>query len=170
MPEPKAKEDKIEEKPKAEAGPPPKPQAETPKAEEKPTPPPEPIKVERGNVSPTQLEEIERGEYVTIQEVAAKLRYTGAWITELVQKGRIKAIKPLGTRWRIPRSEFERLLKTGLPPPPRERAKPPVTQIHVKDEDVDKVLPPPPKEPPKKGPESWFPFDFSGLFGSESKK
>lgn len=119
-------------------------------------------KIERGEVAPDQMEELEKGEYVTIAQIATELCYTRAWILKLVQDGRIKGIKPLGGRWRIPRSEHDRIIKEGIPPMPREPAeKPPVTEIEVSDKKViDKV-----KEPLKQGQKSEGLFlDFFGTF------
>lgn len=123
--------------------------------------------IERGEASPEQMEELEKGQYVTIAQIANELSYTRAWILSLVQQGRIKGIKPLGGRWRIPRSEYDRIIKEGIPPMPREPAeKPQVTEIEVSDEKViDKV-----REPEKKEgkPPGIFPFDF-GTFGGGKK-
>lgn len=120
--------------------------------------------VEKGKVAPEQIEEIEKGEYVTIAQIANELSYTRAWILNLIHQGRIKAIKPLGGNWRVPRSEYERIIKEGIPPMPREPVeKPPVTKIVVDEKKViDKVV-----EPEKKGekPSSIFPFDFTSLGG-----
>ena len=123
------------------------------------------VQITEGELTPEQMEEIESGEYFTVAQIATKLRYTGAWILKLVQDGRIKGVKPLGGRWRVPRSEYEKLIKEGIPPLPREPSdKPSVTQIEVADEKViDKV-----REPEaKKGPPGVWPFDFSKLFGGK---
>ncbi len=103
--------------------------------------------VDKGEVAPEQMEEIEQGEYFTIAQIANELSYTRAWILDLIHQGRIKAIKPLGGRWRIARSEHDRIIKEGIPPMPREPAeKPQVTEIEVENQKViDKV-----REPPKK--------------------
>ncbi len=122
--------------------------------------------VEQGKIAPEQMKELEEGKYVTIKQIATELSYTTAWILELVHKGRIKGIKPLGGRWRIPRSEYERIIKEGIPPMLREPAeKPPVTEIEVSEAKViDKVVEPEKKgERPSKG---IFPFDFN-MFGGK---
>ena len=124
-------------------------------------------KIEKGEVALEQMEEIEKGEYVTIAQIANELSYTRAWILSLVQQGRIKGIKPLGGQWRIPKSEHDRIIKEGIPPMPREPAeKPPVNQIKVLDAKViDKV-----KEPEKKAekPPGLF-LDFFGTFQKKGK-
>ena len=121
--------------------------------------------ISKGEITPAQMQEIEAGEFLTVSEVADKFRYSYQWVLWMLQEGRIKGIKPLGGRWRIPRSEFDRILKGGIAPMPREPEKKPVTEITVEEQKVINKI----KEPEKKGkpPESWFPFDFSGLFGGE---
>lgn len=127
------------------------------------------VLIEKGKVSPEQLKEIEAGEFMTPKEVADKFRYSYQWVIWLLQNGRIKGIKPLGSRWRIAKSEYERILKEGIPPLPREQApKPPVTEILVTEEKIkDKVREPEVKD--RKPPSLW-PFDFSALFGTGGKK
>lgn len=120
------------------------------------------VRVEKGKVEPKQLEEIEVGEYYTISQVATKLNFSKFYIWELIQKGRIKAIKPLGGRWRVPKSEYDKLVKEGLPPLPRvAKEKPAVTEIVVEEEVVSKV-----KEPQKQEqkPPPLFDLDFLNLF------
>jgi len=123
--------------------------------------------VEKGEVSPNQLEEIKQGEFVTIRDVAEKLNYTTSWITYMVQAGRIKAVKPFGGRWRIPKSEFEKIKAEGIPAQaegeesgevkeePEEKLKPQVLTIDVNQ----KILPKPGKASPKEEKEK-----ASGLF------
>jgi len=123
------------------------------------------VYVEKGDVSDAQIDEINAGDYYTIKEVATKLRYTTAWITALVQSGRIKAIKPAGMRWRIPKSEYERLLREGIVTPvkvPKEE-KPEVTEIDVSEEVEKKVTEKTPTSQAKKGIFGEI-LDFSGLF------
>ena len=121
------------------------------------------IAVEKGEVSRAQMQEIEAGDFFTIRQIAQKLRYSVAYITDLVQKGRIRAIKPMGGQWRIPASEYNRLITEGIPPLPREATKAPVTEIEV---ETDKVAPEPKREEKK----PWkFPIDFGPLFGERSE-
>lgn len=130
----------------------------------------QPIVIEKqpADVSAEQIKEIEVGEYVTISQIANKLGFTHAWIQELVAKGRIKGIKPLRGHWRVPKSEYEKLIKEGVPPLPRQEAtKPQVTEILVDKKVEDKI-----KEPEKKKepPGSFLGLDFSALFGTGGKK
>ena len=112
--------------------------------------------VEKGDVSPEQMVEIEAGDFYTIKEIAEKLRYSYAWITYLVQDERIKGIKPVGGRWRIPKSEYQRLITEGIPPLPREEKAPPkVIEIPVSEEKVREG----PKQV-KKQSKSLFPWLF----------
>lgn len=123
-------------------------------------------KIERGEVAPEQMAEIEQGKYHTISQIAGELSYSTAWILDLVKKGRIKGIKPLGSGWRIPDSEYQRVIKEGIPPMPREPAKkPPITEILVEPEVVEE----PEKQKEAKKPPSIFPLDFSQLFGGGKK-
>lgn len=125
--------------------------------------------VEKGEVTPEQFKEIESGEFITPKEVAEKFRYTYAWVLWMIHGGRIKAVKPLGGRWRIPRSEYERILKEGVPPMPREETpKPKVTEITIPKEIEKKIMEPPKKEERRPSP-SLFGLDFTGLFGGGKK-
>jgi len=126
------------------------------------------VLIEKGEVTEEQLKEIEAGEFLTPGEVADKLRYSYQWVLWMLQEGRIKGIKPLGSRWRIARSEYEHILKEGTPPLPRDIApaqKLPVTTIQVDDKKIiDKI-----KEPPKREEPPGLPFPFS-LFGPKGGK
>ena len=122
------------------------------------------IQVEKGKVSPEQMEEIEAGEYFTIKQIANKLRYSKPYITKLVQRGRIKAVKPLGTGWRIAKSEYERLTTEGIPPLPREKPEAKIREIEVEPEKMKKIAPEPKGKEEKKREPFRFPLDFSGLF------
>lgn len=108
-----------------------------------------------------EAEEILEGDYFTIKEVAEKLKFSTTWVTRLCERGRIRAFKPLGGRWRIPKSELNRMTTEGTPPLPRERPIPKATEITVPAEKIEKVKPsdePKPGEPPKKN--DWFPLPF----------
>lgn len=124
------------------------------------------VLIEKGKVSAEQLKEIEAGEFLTPNEVADKLRYSYQWVLWMLQDGRIKGIKPLGSRWRIARSEYEHILKEGIPPLPRDTPqalKPPVTEIQVEDKKIiDKV-----KEPPRREVPPGLPFPFSLFTGGK---
>ena len=99
----------------------------------------QPIDIEKGKVTESQMKEIEAGDFLTVKEIAGRLSYSKAWITVLVQQGRIKGVKPLGGQWRVPRSEFRRLMSEGLPPPPRVTAKTEVEEIEIPPEKVEKI-------------------------------
>ena len=122
----------------------------------------EKVQIEKGEVSKEQMQEIMTGEFITVKELAEKLRFSYPWVIWHLQEGRIKGIKPLGGRWRIPRSEYDRVMKEGTPPMTKEKVRPPVTEILVDNKVVEKI-----KEPPKKEgkPPGNFPLDFSSLFG-----
>jgi len=109
-----------------------------PLAEEQPS---EPLAIEQGGVTPEQIQEILEQRYLTITELAEKMGYSTTWIQMNCKNGRIKAIKPLGHRWRIPESEVKRLLKEGIPPLPREEKRPEPTRIEVPPEKTAKVAP-----------------------------
>jgi excisionase family DNA binding protein len=92
-------------------------------------------------LTPEQQQEIEEGKSYTIKQLATRLNYTTQWLTQLCQDGRIKAIKPFGGHWRIPKSIGDKLISQGIPPPPRKApAKPSNTQtIVVPEKDVPRV-------------------------------
>jgi len=125
--------------------------------------------VDKGEITPAQMQEIEAGEFLTVSEVADKFRYSYQWVLWMLQEGRIKGIKPLGGRWRIPRSEFDRILKGGIAPMAREKPeseRPPKTEI-VPDEKTIKKITQERKAGEEGKPPSWFPLDFSDLFGGK---
>ena len=98
------------------------------------------------------------------------MRTISAWITMLVQRGRIKAIKPLGGWWKIPKSEYERLTREGLPPLPREKHKAPPIQIKVSEDKIDKVAPPPAVEAKARAKSKpWIPLGFRQFFTTEEE-
>lgn len=116
----------------------------------------QPIEVEKGEASEAQIEEVKEGHFYRIKEVASDLGYSVAWITCLVQKGRIKGMKPLGGSWRIPSSEVARLKKEGIPPLPR--TPPPLSgigEIVVGEEHRDKVMPKKEEERKEKKKAGW---------------
>lgn len=135
---------KPEEKPKPEVKPEPTPEP-TPKPtdkppESKPAPVTDlPIDVAKGKATPAQIAEVKAGAFFTLKQVALEFSYSKAWISKLVQDGRIKAMKPMGGSWRIPASEIERLRQEGIPPLPR--VKPPVnaTDIVVDGKHLERV-------------------------------
>ena len=104
-----------------------------------------------------QLKDIEEGRYYTIKQLADKLHYTRAWITFLVQQGRIKAVKPLGGKtWRIPPAEYHRIVTEGIPPMPKENPTKNAREIEIPEEIADKVAP---KRKPSPKDESGSPKD-----------
>ena len=72
------------------------------------------IKIERGEVTDEQIKEIGSGDFYTVTEVADSLHYSYTYIIQLCQVGVIKAIKPIGGRWRIPKSEYNRIISEGI--------------------------------------------------------
>lgn len=119
--------------------------------------------VSKGEITPAQMAEIEAGEFLTVKDLATKFSYSYQWVLWMLQEGRIKGIKPLGSRWRIPRSEYERILKGGIAPMPREQAeKPLATEIVPDKKTVEKITKE--RKPGEKPPTDFFGLDFSGLF------
>lgn len=100
-----------------------------------------PIAIEQGEVTPEQVQEIVEGRYWSISELAERMGYSTTWIQMQCKNGRIRGIKPLGHRWRIPESEVQRVLKEGIHPLPREEKRPEPTRITVPVEKADKVAP-----------------------------
>jgi len=83
--------------------------------------------------------EQEQGRFLTARQVADQLSYSRNWILDLMRQGRIRAIKPTGTRWRIPASEVERL-KSEVWPPQRQSPELEVSEIAVGSEHMARVL------------------------------
>ena len=129
--------------------------------------------VEKGELSAEQMAEVESGRYYSTKKLADTLGYSHAWISALLQQGRIKGIKPLGGQWRIPESEYKRLTTEGVPPLPREPLKRQVTEIPVSPELQDKVAPDKERKAkeaePGEKPLPWHGLDFSGLFGGKKE-
>lgn len=142
----------VEEKVEEEV----KPEPKVEKDEEKQ----QPVAVEAGKVSPSQMAEVEAGAYYTVGQLASKLNYSRAWISYHCKHGLIRAVKPLGQQWRIPKSEYERMTKEGVRGLPREPKKKPVVVLEVAEDKVAKVAEEKPKEGEKEKKESWFPIDF----------
>ncbi len=80
----------------------------------------QPEKVEQtvagAKLTEAEIKEVEEGKWHTVKEIATKLDYSNAWISGLCEKGRIHAIKPVGGQWRIPDSEYGRVMEKGIPP------------------------------------------------------
>ena len=108
-----------------------------------------PIETEKGSMTEVEAQKmVEGGRWYSPKQIADKLGYTTAWICALLEQKRIKGHKPLGGRWRVPPEEYEKLLKEGIPPLPREVPRPPPRRILVPKETADKIAPPTPPIPP----------------------
>ena len=75
-------------------------------------------------ITPEQANEVARGNFVTVSELAREINYSKRWVQHLIETGRITAVKPTGGHWRIPVSEVERITKTGIPPQFKKVEKP----------------------------------------------
>lgn len=100
----------------------------------------EPIEIEKGKATEAQVEEVKEGKFYRIKELASDMGYSVAWITHLVQEGRIKGMKPTGGSWRIPASEVARMKKEGIPPLPRVPQPVEAREISVNEEHAKKIL------------------------------
>lgn len=136
------------EKPPEQSEKPPEPPQPPEETREPPKPPEaapvvaqQPVDVEKGAASPEQIDEISTGHYYTIKQLASDLGYSESWIYNLVSDGRIKAVKPLGGRWRIPPSEVRRITTEGIPPMPRAKPEVDASEIRVEGKHVDRVQP-----------------------------
>lgn len=77
--------------------------------------------------------------YFTTTQLAKKLNYGTAWISELCKRGAIKAHKPLGSFWRIPPEEYNRIVREGLPAPTKSfEQKSKVSNVHEIEIDPEK--------------------------------
>lgn len=112
-------------------------------------------------LSSEQLKEVEAGEFFTVPQVSRKLGFSRAWITQLVGQGRIKAVRPIGRQWRIPKSEYERLITKGQDWAPKP--KPLQQQVLEVEVEEEKVTQPKPGEKKEKSGH-FLGLDFSGLF------
>jgi len=129
----------------------------------------EEIAIEAGAATPSEIKEILEQRYLTITELADKLGYTPTWIQMNCKSGRIRAIKPMGGRWRISESEAERIIKEGIPPLPREEKRPPPTRIEVPEDKVDKVVPHRKEEVKKEEEQDAVPWPLSAFFKRKPK-
>lgn len=81
------------------------------------------------------------GKYYSVQDLAKHFGYTRAWISHLINAKQIKAVRPTGTSWRIPESEFNRLNQEGLSPKPRVKPKPIVKKIPISADKLNRIAP-----------------------------
>lgn len=122
---------------------------------------------ESSNLTQAQLQEVQSGLYVSCKQIAKELGYTTAWISYKCKLGQIKAVKPMGGQWRIPKSEYDRLKREGFPIVPQERPKPKAKEIHVPDEQLSRVAPekvPKPAPPDPEQPQEKKRYGFSDIF------
>ena len=133
---------------------------------------PEPAIIERGEYTPGQVAEVNAGEFYTVSQVAEMLKYSESYIYQMVQKGIIRGVKPLGGGWRIPKSEYERVAQSGVGVEMVKRKKVVVEEQRTKVEEINvdpevakHLLPEKPqetkgKEPEKKNDGSFFGIKF----------
>ena len=117
-----------------------------------------PVAIKEGAATAAEIAEIEEGKYYTVKQLAQKTGYTTTWISMLCKAGRIHAIKPTGGQWRIPASEFNRVIKEGIPPLPREKPAAPITRIRVPVEKQKEIAPSPVKKEEERN--SYWPLPF----------
>ena len=77
--------------------------------------------------------------HVTVKWLADTLGYNSAYISLLCKQGRIKAVKPVGGLWRIPREEADRIVSQGLPEKPGKE--PNINRIKPTKEQRKQVVP-----------------------------
>lgn len=120
--------------------------------EEKPAEkPPEEEKTElavedKGVATKDQIAEVKLGKFYSVKQVATSLGFSTAYISYLLAGDSVKDIPPrihgvkvLGGSWRIPQSEYDRLIKEGPLPLKKPDEDKKVTTIKVEaDEVVDK--------------------------------
>lgn len=127
---------------------------------------PDELRIEQGAVDLEQMVEVEGTEWITAPQLAAKMQYSREWIRCLLQSGRIRGVKPFGTHWRIPKSEYERLVRVGVPPPPRKPRQTAVADIEATDDQMAKIVPTQDETTPQKPPQKFL--DWL-LFGSNEE-
>ena len=135
--------------------------------EDKPSPEEEKQKISeveeaapKGEITSTEAKAVAKGEYVTIKQLANTLGYSVAWITLLVQEGRIHGTKPLGGNWRIPKGEVERLTKVGLRKPVMA-SEVEASEIKVTDEHIKRVITTPPEKKEETAEDKKTPWPLS---------
>lgn len=103
---------------------------------------------DKGSHTKEQVEEVrEREGYLTVKEVATDLKFSTAYVSYLLagdpKKGippRIRGIKVFGGSWRIPKSEYDRLIKEGPLPLKKPGEDKEVTRIKVEGEPEERVI------------------------------
>jgi len=125
-------------------------------------------KAPSGEVTPKEAKEVAKGEFVSIKELAGTFGYSIAWVTHLVQEGRIHGVRPLGGggNWRIPKSEVDRLTKQGLRKPDTTM-KDEASEIKVTGEHIERVVTKPPEkkeQPEEEGEGKKVPWPLSFIF------
>ena len=138
--------------------------------EDKPTPKEVEEAAPKGEITPKEAKAVAKGEYVTIKQLANTLGYSVAWITLLVQEGRIHGVKPLGGNWRIPKGEIERLTKVGLRKPVTA-SEVEASEIKVTDEHINRVITKPPekKEQPEEEEKVKIPWPLNFIFPNKEE-
>lgn len=132
-------EAKVEEPVKEEEVTEEQPVVEEPPAEEK-----QELAIEdKGKATKEQIAEVKLGKFLTVKQVATSLGFSTAYVSYLLKgdkrKGippRIHGVKVLGGSWRIPESEYERLIKEGPLPLKKPDEEKQVTKIKVEAEEV----------------------------------
>jgi len=81
----------------------------------------------------------DQGRFLTALQVADHLSFSRNWVLDLMRQGRITAVKPTGTRWRIPASEVDRLKREAWPPQ-RQAPGLAVSEIAVGSEHLARIL------------------------------
>ena len=122
----------------------------------------------KGEITPEEAKVVAKGDYVTIKQLANTLGYSVAWITLLVQEGRIHGTKPLGGNWRIPKGEIERLTKVGLRKPVTA-SEVEASEIKVTDEHINRVITKPPEKKEEAPEDKSIPWPLSFFFPGEKK-
>jgi len=123
-------------------------------------------KAPKGEITSKEAKAVAKGDYVTIKQLANTLGYSVAWITLLVQEGRIHGSKPLGGNWRIPKGEIERLTKVGLRKPV-SASEIEASEIKVTDEHIKRVITKPPEskeEPEEEEKKAKMPWPLNFIF------
>lgn len=121
------------------------------------------VDIEQGDATEAQIQEITEGNFVTVKELADALKYSPAWISEMLHKGRIHGIKPTGGSWRIPASEAERIKKEGIPPLSRVKTAETPGEVVVPEEHIERVQAEPKErkeQPGEKGNDPGWPLSL----------
>ena len=128
---------------------------------------------EVSTVDPKQEEEIKEGKHYNCGQVAHIIGFSREYVRVLCRDGRIPAVKPVGTHWRIPESAVKEMVKGSTAALKPKVKKPTSIELSVpanraelifgktpavENPSAEEKPAESPPEPKPKAPERWSPF------------